>query len=173
MKRHQSRAGPDRNDQSDTEEPAPEPPSPEQVKKLLAGLSEVTIKLDREQKNSYDLMVLRTAQESLERAGLKVIAESQDAPSALLTLSFDAEKANPFIVFYMGAELKCRDEDSREVSLWKLRKEVAKLSPNVLGNTPPSVSAQQGVRLLHPLYQRVQEGPRGQRATLNACRSPP
>jgi hypothetical protein len=129
----------DRDNQSDTKKPEPVPPSSERIKELLAGLSLVTIKLDRKPKNSYDLMVLKTAEEALERAGLKVAAESEDESAAVLTLSFEADKAESFFVFKLGAELKCSDEDSQEVSVWKRREEVAQLKASALGNTPPSV----------------------------------
>lgn len=97
-----STAGDDnRDDKPDTV--AAEPPSPEQLKKLLGKISVVTIKLDRDPKNAYDLMVLRTAQEALERAGLKVTSETDSPSSTVFTLSFDAEKAEQFFVFSMSA----------------------------------------------------------------------
>ncbi|MEX0818427.1 MAG: protein kinase [Pirellulaceae bacterium] len=132
----------DRDDPSDVNEPEAGPPSPERIKELLAGLSEVTVTLDRKPNQkalAYDYMVVRTATEALERAGLKVTAEAQDASSAVLTLSFEAEKVESYIVFNLGAELKCRDEDSQEVVVWKRHEEVAKVSAGALGPTPPSV----------------------------------
>ncbi len=128
-----------RGNPSDIPQPEPGPPSPERIKELLAGLSVVTIQLDRKPKNAYDLMVLKTAEEALERAGLKVTVEAQEQAAAVLTLSFEAAKAESTYLFTLGAELKCRDGDAREVSVWKLREEVAQLKASALGNTPPSV----------------------------------
>ncbi|MBI2477223.1 MAG: protein kinase, partial [Planctomycetia bacterium] len=127
-----------RDDQSNTKEVIPSLPSPQRIKELLASLSVVTIKLDRKPKNTYDLMVLKTAEEALVRAGLKVTLESQEDSDAVLTLSFEAEKAESFYVFNLGAELKCRDGDSQEVSVWKHQEEVGRLRASAVGNTPPS-----------------------------------
>jgi serine/threonine-protein kinase len=130
---------PKSNKQPDAKKPELEPTSPERIKELFAGLSEVTIQLDRKPKNSYDLMVLKTAEEALQRVGLKVTPESQEASAAILTLSFEAEKAESSFIFKMAAELKCRDGESQEVSVWKHQEEVAQLRASALGNTPPSV----------------------------------
>lgn len=146
-----------RNGKSKSKQPEPTPPSPAQIKQLLAGLSRVTIKLDREKKNNYDLMVLRTAEEALDRAGLKASIESGDESAAVLTLSFEAEKAEPFVVFNVGAELKCRNEESQEVSLWKLRQEVAKFKPNALGPTPPALLRTKVSDFYDPLVKQYKQ----------------
>lgn len=127
---------------SDTDDSEPAPPSPARKKELLASLTEVTIKLDREVDRktlAYDLMVLKTAQEALERAGLKVTSESQDDSSAIMTLKFDSERAGAGIVFHLGGELKCPDGDSRQVVIWSEQEDVGPMSTSVLGPTPPSV----------------------------------
>ncbi|MCA9142058.1 MAG: protein kinase [Planctomycetaceae bacterium] len=127
------------DDQPEMKKSEPRSPSAEQIKELLAGLSVVTVKLDRVPKNSYDLMVVKTAEEALQRAGLKVTSESQEDAAAILTLSFEARKADSSYIFNMDAELKYRGEDSHEISVWKQSEEVAQLKASVLGNTPPSV----------------------------------
>lgn len=115
------------------------PPTAEEITKLIGDLTKVTITLDREVKNAYDFMVIRTAQESLERAGLKVNLEPKDGDSAVLTLSLDAERDNSFTALLLAAELKCRDKNGKEVTVWKLREEVARVKSNLLGPTPPTV----------------------------------
>jgi hypothetical protein len=79
------------------------------------------------------------AEEVLDRLGLKVIAESQEASAAVLTLSFATDKVESSYAFTLAAELKCRDGDSKEVSVWNHREEVARLRASALGNTPPSL----------------------------------
>lgn len=127
--------------QADTKKSEPEPPSPKRIKELLAGLSGVVIQLelDRKPMNSYDMMVLKTAEETLQRGGLKVTIEPQDSPRATLTLSFAAEKAEAFFVFKMAAELKCSDGASQEVSIWKHQEEVGQFRASAVSNTPSSV----------------------------------
>lgn len=104
----------------------------------MANLSTVTIQLDHKPENNYDLMVLRTAHEAVERAGLK--ASLEDGAPAVLIVSLKADKADAFVVFNMEAELKCRSDNSKEVCVWRRRQEeVAKLRPSALGNIPPTV----------------------------------
>jgi hypothetical protein len=128
-----------RDDQPETKEPQPSPPSAERIRELLAGLSVVTVKLNRVPKNSYDLMVVKTAEEALQRAGIKVTSESQEDAAAVLTLSFEAKKVDASYVFNMRAGLSYRGEDSSEISLWQQDEEVAQLKASALGSTPPSV----------------------------------
>ena len=91
------------------------------------------------------------------RAGLKSNVESPSAPPAVLTLSFEAEKADPYVVFKMSADLKCRDDNSKEVSVWKDSKEVARLNRSVLGNTPPKVLRDKVSRFYSPLIREYRQ----------------
>ncbi|MEO8495305.1 MAG: protein kinase [Planctomycetota bacterium] len=123
-----------------THKPEPAPPSAERVKELFAGLSEVFVTLDRkttQQSFTYDAMVIREAIGALEQAGLKGTAEPQNTtPAAVMTLSFTTNKADQYVVFSLGAELKCRDGDAQEVSLWKHQAEVGRMK--TFSATPPS-----------------------------------
>ena len=144
-----TKGDPNRDSESQNTQLASQELSPEKVKKLLADLSTVTIKFDREHKGSYDLMVLKTATEAIENAGLK----ARPGSPAVLTLTFAYEKAEPYVVFTVGAVLTCRDENASEVPLWKDSKEVARLRPNVLGKTPPKVLRDKVASFYSPLIR--------------------
>ena len=130
------------DDKPQVKQSEPKTPTPEQTKALFAGISKAVVKLDREPNRktyTYDLMVLKTAQETLERLKINVLSEPQGNSTAVLTLSFDSDRVGTAVVFRLGAELMCTDSEFGEVIVWKQAEVLDPMSVNVLGPTPPNV----------------------------------
>lgn len=104
---------------------------------LLAGLTELSYELksiDPNPKGRLNLMIERSADLAIQRAGLK---KTQDG-SAVMQLTLEAVKVDKLVGIVLSAELKCRHGDSQVVQVWQHRRQVAAVTPQALRRGIPA-----------------------------------
>lgn len=126
-------------------EPKPPVLAPEDLERLFAGVERVLIKLDSVDKrqSKFNLTVIRTCVEFLERAELEGMLGTEDkgdTPVLLLELKGEAQPADALdtrggrklVDLSLTAELKCPVEGAGLVSVWRHSDEVGTVTVELL-----------------------------------------
>jgi len=115
----------------DPADATPPEPDPAELRARLAAISELSFQLksiDKSPQSKINMLIGQLAIRAVERAGLTYV--KGDAPVMHLTL--EAADADGLVGLVLSAELKCRDPEFQELTLWEHKAEVATVAPHLL-----------------------------------------
>jgi len=162
-----ARQPPHEGAQSVSADEPPPPPDPAELRARFAAISRISFQLksaDRNPTSKLNMLVKQQALQAAERAGLAVGTD----PAVVMYITLETTDANGLVGFVLSAELKCREGESKELTLWKHQEQVATLSQHLLRKRILPTPLKTGVsdffaRFAHD-HRKAQEQERGDEA---------
>lgn len=122
---------PDQGAESPSADEEPPEPDPAELRSRFAAVSKLSFHLksaDRNPTSRINLLVQQQALQAAERAGLAIAKDE----AVVMHITLETTDADGLVGFVLSAELKCRDGDSRELTVWRHQEQVATLAQHLL-----------------------------------------
>ena len=109
----------------------PPKPDPAELRSRFAAVSQLSFQLksaDRNPNSKLNMLVKQQAIQAAERAGLAIVT----GQAVVMHITLETTKTDGLVRFALSAELKCREGDSQELTVWKHQDQVATLAQYLL-----------------------------------------